>query len=572
MARAKKQDDTSSPPAPAAPDESAPTPAPPGPAVEVLCDETGRLGALSYLVPPGMVLRPGDAVHVPFGTREVHGMVLGPAREPDKATREVLRVYGSRASEEELALAGAIAERHFSDLVTVAARLAPRHGRGLDPVEAGPLALDGPPRIPPAPFDPDQRRRLLVRAPLVDPARLGAEEAARLGAGGGQVLVLCPTKELVAEVLAHFVSGAARLDVVPKAGRPSPWKAMVQGSLPVAVGTRTAVLWSAPRLAGIVVVEEDHPGHLEATQPYTHARDVAARRCADQGLDLVLISANPTPAGLGTKVAAKAVGDGTHWPAMELIDRSVLEPGTRLLPGPLMAGASREVKAGRMPVVLAGRKARRRCVRCGDEWPCDVCDSSLCRHGEDLPCRRCHTVGGIRMAGWDAERLTQLFSGKARPVTLAELGEVRDAGLVILFDVDAALRAPGFAPEAFASHLVVTAARAAGATGTVVALTNDPAAPLLVDLFAARDQMAVARRAWATARAAGMPPFGRLVTVRVAHATAPRTTGWPGRVFGPQRRGEEWEVLVRLDDAELGRLAAALHRLRRGGKVRVTVE
>ena len=175
------------------------------------------------------------------------------------------------------------------------------------------------------------------------------------------------------------------------------------------------------------------------------------------------------------------------------------------------------------------------------------------------------------MVGWDAERLRELFGDKVEPVSLAELSAARDAGLVVLFDLDPALNSPGLQPEAYASHLVTTAARAAGTGGTVIGLTRSSDHPLLQDLFVGRDQREAARRAWRAAREAGLPPFGYLITIRCGQDRQPRTNGWPGTVYGPRRVGDEWELLVLADTSEFSRLGPYLQRLRRGGKVRVTV-
>lgn len=547
---------------------------------DVLCDETGRLGALSYIVPEDLTVRLGDAVHVPFGTRELHGVVIGLGR-PERATREVIRVYGKRAAEAEISLAAALAKRHYSDLVAIATRLSPRSGRGHGPLDAGDVVLAPLPRLTYPKLADSVTRRFLVRAPLVDPSVLAAHEAERLAAASpsAQVLVLCPTVELVDAVCARFVSGAARVDTKMEKGA---WRGFAEGSVKVAVGTRAAALYSASDLAGIVVVEEDHPGHLEAMQPYTNARDVAAARSSVLGIPLVLVGSNPTPAGLGAKVKAVPVGTKGDWPRMRLVDRSEFAPDSRLVPPPLAAMISRAAKSGVKPLVLSqSRKATRRCTRCGLERPCTECTSSTCRHQEQAPCTRCESTA-VRMIGWDAKRLSQLLGNEVEALPAKDLVEYAHAQsqlppgeqtprLVVVFDVDAALSSPSLAPEALASHLLLTAARAAGRGGQVAVLTSDPSHPLLQDLCQQRDQLAAAKRSWDAAKDAGLPPFGRLVTVRTGQESAPRTASWPGTVYGPRRAGSEWEVLVKLDDPDLEALRPHLERLRRGGKVRVTV-
>jgi primosomal protein N' len=535
--------------------------------VDVLCDETGRVGALSYLVPAHLeALSEGDAVTVPFGTRELHGLVLGPG-DRTKATREVKAVLGPRAAKAELDLARELARRHFSELSVVASRLSPRSGRGAEPLDSGPVTLLSTSADLPE-VDPGLTRRFYVTAPLVDAAEVAALEAARLSAKG-QVLVLCPTLGHLERVMALFSSGAARLDTKAPKGA---WAGFLEGKVRIGVGTRSAALYSAKALAAVVVLDEDHPGHLEATQPYTHARDVAALRTLRQGLDLALVGSNPTPSGVGARLKVMAVGTRADWPTVRLVNRNDFPPSERLLPPPLRAALDRSLRSQRPVLVLAEKRAaQRRCSRCGELRPCPECKDSNCRHAPKVPCSRCGS-DKVKMVGWDAPRLEALFGPGVKALTVAELNEVApDDALVVVFDLDSALNAPTFQPEATASHLVLIAARAAGKGGHVVVMTREPDHPLVLDLVVRKDQLAVARRSWEEARRAALPPFGRLVTVRVGHAKEPSVEGWPGRIHGPRRTNEGWEVLVRLDDADLPKLERSLARLRRGGKVRVVV-
>lgn len=542
-------------------------------AADVLCDKSGRLGLLSYQVPDGMRVRPGDAVQVPFGKRTAYGMVVQPG-DPDKATRAIEEVFGKRATPADLALASKIARFHFSDVASVFSRLAPTSGRGADPLQAGPVTLSEDLDAPPAVRGPalDAPRRLLLRAPLVDPAVLAAYEAARLAATapGGQILVLCPTAALVKAVRDCFTSGAARLDSRAPSGA---WKGFSEGGVTIGIGTRSAALYSAAHLAGIVVVEEDHPGHLESKQPHTHARDVASARSRALRVPLTLVSANPTPQALGAGVAVLTVGLRPHWPRMRLINRAALDPVTRWAPPQLMGAIRGEQKEGRTPVVVVQRKAAvRRCVRCGEPRLCGACESSLCRHPEPSACPRCDVAAGVRMCGWDKARVTDLLGGDVHAVTLAELADVRDAGLVVIFDIDAALSAPELIPDSLAAGLILAAVRAAGpGGGGVIALTDDPHQDILDDLFTRRDQATVAHRALTAAKQVGLPPFGRLVTVRCGQAKQPSTDRWPGTIHGPRRVGTEWEILVRIPSEDLLRLEPHMTRLRRGGKTRITV-
>lgn len=538
--------------------------------VNVLPDAAGRLGALSYLVPDHLTVRMGDAVRIPYGKRETVGMVTGPG-DPKKATRPILEVFGVRADPSDIRLAHTIAKWHFVDPNTVLPRLAPTSGRGGQARDAGPVELSEAARRLRVPKDvADCPRALLVRAPHTDPAALAAHQAGQL-ARRGQVLILCPTAALVSEVLAHLPSGAVRLDSKAPVGA---WRGFCEGTALIGVGTRTAALYAADNLAGIIVVDEDHPGHLEQRQPATHARDLASARARALRVPLRLISTCPTPQGFGAAVGVYTVGLRSHWPRMVLMDRGQLDPHERLLPGRIRTALTQAVEAGHKPVVLAAsNKATRRCVRCNTTRACIACDSSLCTHPEPTPCPTCGGTDGVRMRGWDKQRLAGLFQTSAKVVTLAELAETRNAGVVVIFDVDSLVNAAELIPTRLVASVTMSAAQATGPGGVVFALGGDLRQPVLRDLFSAKDMIAVTRRAYATARAAGLPPHGRLVTIRVQRVHAPKVAGWPGQIHGPKKIADgEWEILIRATNDELTELAPHVLRLRRGGKAKIRVE
>ena len=546
-------------------------------AVDVLCDSTGPLGALSYLVPDRLTVARGDAVEVPFGKSTRRGVVVGPASS-SKATRHITSCFGPRVAPAELDLAERIAEEQFSSFAKIAPRLAPASRRGNPPTPPEPLQLveglsASSLQYPNA--DDIVRNRLLLRAPLVSSADLAAVEAHRLACGSvdGQVLVLCPSKKSVTAVTRRFVSGAARLDRVPGPADPSPWKGFVSGVLRVAVGTRSAALWSAKNLAGIVVVDEDHPGHQERQLPHTHARDVAVARSRLLGCCLTLISAHPSTKALGAGVKVRAVGSSADWPAVVLVDRDRFDPRQALFAPPLRAAVS---ASATVPVVVApARSQHRRCVSCGTDRACGVCDEPFCRCPPDGVCSVCSDPKVV-WRGLGPQRVQALFKERlgvdVRVVGFSELSRIRNAGLVIVLDVDAALKSSSFIPGSFAAALLMEAARAAGRDGTLVVGTQTASHPVLVHLLKMRDQGRQARADWAEAKTQGLPPFGKLVEIHLSRKKMP-TLGLPaGRVLGPVLCGvNEWEAMVLVSAEDLPKLRSPVERLRRAGRVRVSV-
>ena len=530
----------------------------------MLVDESGRLGALAYLLPDGVEVAAGDAVTVPFGKTERHGLVLGPASEPGKASREILRRLGQRIDPTDMRLAFDLAQRHFAAVTHVASRLSPSSGRNSAPLDAGPVELltrrnDIMLPVP----DRNWANRLYLRPPLLAAARIAALEAQRLSTTG-QVLILTPTVRMLEAVLAEFESGAARLDSKARAGSWNGWRS---GSVRVGVGTRAAAFYSAERLGGIIVVEEEHPGHVEASLPYLNARDVARRRAALHGCSLSLISAAPSAEGMKGCKVLEFVQASRHWPRVAVVSREDLHPAQRVFP-PL---ARSLVENTTLPVVVVAETApaRRFCARCRDLRACSSCQG-FCTHRVTDPCSRCGSQG-VHWIGWDKERIKHLLPA-ATAMTLTELSNAPIEPRVIVFmNIDPLLRAASLHPLQDAASILARAATATGRGGTLLLVTDDPAHPVLA-AFTTKDAIGLAKQVWSAARDAHLPPFGRMVTLRSSSATAPKVANWPGRVFGPRRRAGEWEVLALVSDTELETLRPILERLRSRGKTRISVQ
>jgi primosomal protein N' len=531
----------------------------------VVVDRSGRLGALSYLVPEHLEVAVGDAVKVPFGTRDAVGMVVGGGNVA-RATREICSVYGPRASAEMVEIARRIAEDHFGDLAGIASRLAPPDGKGAAAHDAGPVALaEGVSvAVPDLPS-----RQLLVCAPPVEPAFVTASVAARL-AERYPVLVLCPTRAAVAEVLGAFESGAAALEST-KGAEATSWAGWRSGSVRIGVGTRAAALWSSQEPCAVVVHDESHPGHREAAQPHTHAREIATVRTRVQHTPLVLCASSaPSVESLGCSVKLAVVGRSVDWPSIQAIDRSELPPAERAVPGKLKSIVRGALAGGGSVVVVCDRsRPPWRCERCGEVAELTGAGPTTTATGPE--CTRCRGCS-YRRPGWDRERAIDQFGEQIEVVDHLSLGGLRDRGLVVVPDADRVLRSARLDPFVPATRLVVDAARAAGPHGKVVVVVNSIDDPIWDATLKRRDLNDAARLSWETAERAGLPPFGRMVWVRTRRARPPSTDGWPGRVLGPVHKGGEWEVAVNLPHGRLNDMATHVDRLRRGGKVRIWVD
>lgn len=525
--------------------------------VDVLVDGFGRLGPLSYYVPEGMEAPVGYAVQVPFGKRTATGLVIGPGNR-SRARKHLDTVWGPRTGLGDLEAAQEVAEDQLASLPSVSARLAPTHHKGDTPLQVGPLRLAHRSAITyevPA----DVGRVVLLRPPLVAAAQVAAVEAVRLGQTG-QVLILCPTTLLVEQVLNQFQDGAVRLDAKAPRGA---WPAFRDGKAPVGVGARGAVWYAGANLAGIILVEEQHEGHREPSTPRHHARVVAEARVRAHRASLTLISANPSPAGVGCVQQVVPVHAAREWPATRLHDSSRDADRSPDLPYRVRAEITAAAKTS-TPLVVVSDSVSRRCTTCFADRSCRGCRNLKvgCVHEPQVPCPHCGQHG-TRILGFDASRLDNVLGNKARPVKQADLPKFTNVGLVVIPDLDSRLSLPSLTPYARVADLIVDASTAAGQAGRVVGVTHGEGHPMLKLLLGRHDQFTAARMTYEHAKKLQLPPFGRLAFVRAKTKEPLDTSRWPGHVHGPVRADGFWEYLVRCHTNDLSVLRSCLDGLRK---------
>lgn len=520
----------------------------------VQCDDAGNVGTLSYQVPAHQAVHVGDAVRVPFGPRERTGVVVGPG-DPGKATKPILAVYGRRTNAETVELARLIAASQYVPFSSMAKRLAPRARRGNPPLDAGPVLLSTATDTLRFPVGVDALiRRYYTTAPGIDKARVAALEAVRM-ARHGQVLVLCPTKAFIRQVVSWFRSGAGRLDEVPKRDEPSAWRGFAEGTVRIGVGSRAAALWAARDLAGIVVVDEAHPGHVEETQPYTSARDVAAARTAAAGIPFTLIGDVPSPMALASGVRMLPVGTDDDWPHIEIAERF----DSHSVPSGLLHVA-RQAQATKRKVIVCSvsDRERRWCARCGREVPtaerCERCGSTV-----------------FRVSAATSRPIRRLFPQAAVLSPAAALMHGPSPDAVVLIDLDTFTRLPDLYPQLTAARLLAASSRIAGSGGRLVVITSTPDDPLPT-AFATHNLRLWSVWLWQTAEVLGLPPFRRMVTVRMRRRSRPPVPTIDGvRWLGPTPRGDgEWEI-VAIAERVGPELGDFIERTRRRGKARVTI-
>lgn len=525
----------------------------PGSAVNVVVDGLAHLGPLSYLVPEGAQVRPGDAVEVPVGKRVSAGLVIGPGNTA-KATRDIIKRYGERTTQTDLETAALVATEQATQLQQLIARMAPKSGKGSTPTLVGetfqPVQL---PKFSNAHHQDAKQWLTLLHEPAVRSEDLAVSEAARF-TDRGQVLILCPTTAMVERVLAKVSAGIVRLDSKAAKGE---WAAFREGSAPVGVGTRAAAWYAPEKLAAIIVVDEQHPAHREQTTPRHHARDVAIARARAADVPLVLISRNPSPVamGCGTQVHTVCPTDSSGWPEMVVHDETLDSTRSPDLPYEIIAELQEFAATGTgKPLVVVGGRSTRRCTGCFAQRRKPANTQDRCSECGDL---------STKVLGYDKERIEEILGTQAEAVLPHELETHTDAGLVVITDVSVLLARPDLNPYHQAVDTVLAAAAAAGPAGKVVAVVRDATHPVLRILFEMKDQLGIAKRSYRTAQRLHLPPFGKLVQLQILQKTLPDMSGWPGHVHGPTPIKGGWEFVIRCPEESLDGVRREIGKLRR---------
>ena len=238
-----------------------------------------------------------------------------------------------------------------------------------------------------------------------------AEEVLR---GGGGVLVLVPEIALTPQLVSRF---ASRLGVplsvlhsgLTVSQRLQRWRALLDGSVRVAIGARSTVFAPVHDLR-LIVVDEEHDGSYKQEDGLRyHARDVAVMRASQLGAVCLLGSATPSLESLhnadsekyGLLTMTRRVRE-RPMPDLTVVDlreeSGGPEESNRLLTPTLVAAVSETVERKEQAILLLNRRGLSTmvvCGSCGGSFRCDDCDASLTYHG-----RRhrlvCHYCGRVR--------------------------------------------------------------------------------------------------------------------------------------------------------------------------------
>ena len=397
--------------------------------IEPLTTARTLRGPFDYRLPPELLdgaVEVGSMLVVPFGRREVLGVVVGLAEHSeiaDEKLLEPLRALELGVPIDLVALAEWIAAEYCSTVARAlrlvlppgsATRLAAGTRRRRRPRrpqhEAVGVAHAQAPRL-----TSDQRAVLAeLQTLLAGPAPAAAarllhgitgsgktevylQAAALALAQGRGAIVLVPeialTPQIVGRFLARFGETVAVLHSgLTPAQRREEWRRLRTGEARVCVGPRSAVFAPIERLGLIVVDEEHDASYKHEGDPRYDARDVAAWRARQQGALLLAGSATPRPESvhaLGRLRLPRRV-DGRPLPRVRVLDMCEQVHGLH----PETAQALAEVRrAGGKAIVLLNRRGWSNflsCRSCGRVWSCPQCDVALVLHrAQGLACHHC---------------------------------------------------------------------------------------------------------------------------------------------------------------------------------------
>jgi primosomal protein N' (replication factor Y) len=451
--------------------------------VEPMTSARALRGPFDYRLPEelrGGVVDVGSMLVVPFGRREVLGVVVGLADSSEVAAEKLLAPLraldeGPPALPADLvALAEWIAAEYCSTIARAlglvlppgaARRLSGRKRRAV----ARPCHLAVGSRSPhPPALTADQQaalepllgalgerrfeQRLLHGVTGSGKTEVYLRAAATALEQGRGAIVLVPEIGLTPQIVGRFIERFGETVAVlhsrlTPAQRYAEWRRLREGEARVCVGPRSAVFAPIEDLGLIVVDEEHDSSYKHEGDPRYDARDVAAERAARCDAVLLLGSATPRPESV-ERLAASILPtrvDGRPLPDVQVLDMREAPQGLH----PLTSEALAEVRARRgKAIVLLNRRGWSNflsCRSCGRVWSCPQCDVALvlhrgggylachhCGHREPAP-ERCSSCASTSVArhGAGTERLQH------------ELAGILDDGSFPVFRLDADVVATG---------------------------------------------------------------------------------------------------------------------------------
>jgi primosomal protein N' (replication factor Y) (superfamily II helicase) len=448
--------------------------------VQPLTSTRALRGPFDYRLPEALRsgVGVGSMLVVPFGRREVLGVVVGMADSSEVSEEKLLaplRALELGVPVDLVALAEWMAGEYCSTVARALAlvlppgaarRLSGRKRRALTRRTAH-LAVGARMTHPPEPTAAQQAVLDTISAALAEGRSNELLLHGVTGSGKTEIylraaamaleqergaIVLVPeialTPQIVGRFIERFGDTVAVLHSRLSAGeRYEEWRRLRAGEARVCVGPRSAIFAPIERLGLIVLDEEHDASYKHESDPRYDARSVAARRARDCRALLLLGSATPRPESYRTvpRLRLPCRVDGRPLPAVQVLDMRGDTHGLH----PLTAQALAEVRAtGGKAIVLLNRRGWSNflsCRSCGGVWSCPQCDVALvlhraegflachhCGHRERVPERCSCGSGTIARHGEGTERVQHELAGALDdgrfPIFRLDADTVADAG------------------------------------------------------------------------------------------------------------------------------------------------
>jgi primosomal protein N' (replication factor Y) (superfamily II helicase) len=413
----------------------------------------------------------GSMLVVPFGRREILGVVVGVSESSEVAEERLLaplRALELGVAEEMVGLARWVAQEYCSTFArALALVLPPEAQRRLSGRRRGRVARPGPApagsgaNVPPR-LTKEQKDALeAIEAALRVCPGEGRLVHGVTGSGktelymraaaialhrGRGVIVLVPEIALTSQITARFCERfgdtvAVLHSQLRPAERYAEWRRLRSGEARVCVGPRSAVFAPVGELGLLVVDEEHDSSYKHEGDPRYDARDVAAERARRAGALLLLGSATPRAESAHRLPQVRLRGriDGRPLPHVDVLDMREQQHGLH----PHTASALAAVRAAReKAIVLLNRRGWSNflsCRSCGRVWSCPSCDVALVLHRESASVA-CHHCGHREPA---PQRCPECLStsvarhGAGTERLAAELERALDDGSFPIFRLDA---------------------------------------------------------------------------------------------------------------------------------------
>jgi primosomal protein N' (replication factor Y) len=382
-------------------------------------------GPFDYMLPEelrGGVVGVGSMLVVPFGRREVLGVVVGLAERSDVAEEKLLaplRALELGVPADLVELADWVAGEYCSTTARAlglvlppgaARRLSGRKRRAVARPHHRPVGARRP-----QPQLTGEQQSVLAELAVALERRRADQRLLHGVTGSGKTeiylrtasialeqgrgaIVLVPEIALTPQIVSRFVERFGETVAVlhsrlRPAERYAEWRRLREGDARICVGPRSAVFAPIEDLGLIVVDEEHDSSYKHEGDPRYDARDVAGERAARAGALLLLGSATPRPETVervGSLSLPRRV-DGRPLPHVDVLDMRGEGHGLH----PLTAQALAEVRAARgKAIVLLNRRGWSNflsCRSCGRVWSCPHCDVALVLHraGSFIACHHC---------------------------------------------------------------------------------------------------------------------------------------------------------------------------------------